>query len=91
MESQWQKIDTAPKDGTRILVWFRGEMFVAFFGPVWHPENLKWLVPEPNTKADGDGRIVSDISEPVWSDGTKIPGGHDGPTLWHPLPDQPND
>lgn len=88
---EWQDISTAPKDGTRILVWFCGEMHVAAYQPVWHPDNLKWCVKYP---ADGAGESVNtvfDISQPVWPDGRPIPGGHLGPTHWMPLPPAPQE
>jgi len=48
----WQDISTAPKDGTPILVWFRGQMHVAEFGAIWSPENMHWHVREPATGQD---------------------------------------
>ncbi len=87
--SEWQTIDSAPKNGTPVLVWFCGRMHVAEYTAVWHPDNLKWCVREA---ARGDGQpttTVVDISQPTFPDGRPIPGGHAGPTHWMPLPAPP--
>lgn len=89
--SEWQPIGTAPRDGTPVMVWFRGEYHVAQFIGIWAPENLKWCVKPPKTGLEDDMRPVHDISIPVWSDGVPIPGGHSGPTHWMPLPSPPTD
>lgn len=85
----WQTIETAPMDGTQILVWFRGRMHVAQYGPIWHPDNKHWFVRDPATGEEETSNIVQQITRPN-IDGHPIAGAHEGPTHWYPLPPAPH-
>lgn len=81
----WQPIETAPKDGTRVMLW-RGfishgewsEMIIA----EWH--DGEWLWPDPRENPSTHGE---------WTDYDLIDGYGDasGPTHWMPLPTPPAD
>jgi hypothetical protein len=81
----WQPIDTAPKDGTPILVWFRGRMHVAEYGPIWHAHNKHWFVRDPATDQEETSTMVKQITR-TNIDGRPISGTHEGPTHWAALP-----
>lgn len=76
----WQPIDTAPKDGTPVLVWFRGGAHVARYSPLWHPDNLRWIVNHPKWD-DRDMQVVSEIEPNEFQQRL----GMIGPTLWMPI------
>jgi hypothetical protein len=81
--SEWQPIETAPKDGTSVLVMFRGLMFVAEFVPIWHPDNKQWAVRLPPTQQNLRETTVTQISPPM-NGGKPYPGMWEGPTHWMP-------
>jgi hypothetical protein len=90
-EAPWRPIETAPTDGSFVLVWFRGEAHVARYSPIWHPDNLRWNVRHPQTGAANDMRVVTDIGVPMWGE-EPLPvevAPHQGPTHWAPLPLSP--
>jgi len=82
-ESRWQPIETAPKDGTQILLWNGAHRFLAYwdkdFSSSWDEER--------------------EISIPVgaWTDGTVASWGYEEnnqikePTHWMPLPEPPSE
>jgi hypothetical protein len=80
----WQPIETAPKDGTKVLVLFNGEPHVAQYAPIWSPENKRWMVNHPRWRAD-DMQMVSEIDP----NEHQIAYGMKGPTHWMPLPEPP--
>lgn len=86
----WQTIDSAPLDGTPVLVVFRGEMHVASYSAVWHPDNLRWVVAEPLTGPASayNHRCVHDIDITLY-EGKPVIGGCEGPSHWMPLPAMP--
>lgn len=75
MGSEWQPIDSAPKDGTRILVFegagspVCGKVYVGF----WY---------------EGDEQASLPYSDKCWSD-TADPSYERSPTHWMPLPEPP--
>lgn len=72
--TQWQPIETAPRNGTRILVWAEGD------GPFemhWNTMGWNWLVSRQLGIWEGDGF--------TWYEAD----GH-GPTHWMPLPEPPH-
>lgn len=83
----WQPFETAPLDGTPVLVFFRGEMHVASHSPVWHKDNLRWVVTEPLTGPASayNHRCAHDIGITLIN-GDPVIGGCEGPTHWMPLP-----
>jgi hypothetical protein len=85
---EWQDISTAPKDGTPVLVWFRGRQHVAEYAPIWHEDNKHWCVRDPATGQEDKSNIVHEIDPPS-IDGKPIPGTFSGPTHWMPLPAGP--
>lgn len=80
----WQLIETAPKDGTRVLVLFNGEPHVARYAPVWAPGNLHWIVNHPRWRSE-DMQMVSEIEPNEF----QVLAGYKGPTHWMPLPSAP--
>lgn len=75
----WQPIETAPKDGTRILVYQPGDgiMWVEWgieeiYYPGCKPRNC-WIVPGSHQDEQGGGYTA------------------DNPIKWHPLPPEPKD
>ena len=76
---QWQPIETAPKDGTRVLVWSDElylKPYIAWWGvdanhPEHEPDQFEWLT------GDGDD----------WSTGYYYTPC--APTHWQPLPEPP--
>ena len=83
--SEWQDIESAPKDGTPVLVWWQDDYHVARYAPLWAPENKRWLVYDAKWKGDGSIRMVSEI-EP---NDFQARAGLKGPTHWMPLPEPP--
>ena len=81
--SDWQPIETAPRDGTRVMLW-RGfadlgkwsEMVIA----EWHHGAWCWPDPGKNPTTHGE-----------WTDCDLIEGYEDAkkPTHWMPLPAPP--
>lgn len=70
----WQPIETAPKDGTEVLGFYRGCRVIV----KWHPFEEAWVSPDlPNTD-DIRGYAVLDLAS--WR-------GH--PCVWRPLPARP--
>ena len=87
MTTEWQSMDTAPLDGTPVLVLFRGHVYVAEYRVFIHPENLRWCVPTPPTGLRDERRAIMDIGPRIWLDDTPIPG----PVAWAPLPPLPHE
>lgn len=73
--SEWKTIDTAPKDGSEILI---------YLGAPWNkPEKARWYEPWGNWQA---GVIPSDPArEERFGIGSAIP------THWMPLPEPPKE
>ncbi|NJB80339.1 DUF551 domain-containing protein [Xanthomonas arboricola] len=74
--SEWQPIETAPKDGTRILVWCEHEDYP--FPAYWfeHPRFSAWLAFKSHLTTDGDANVVDYFSQQSISH-------------WMPLPEPP--
>ena len=87
MGTNWQGMDTAPLDGTAVLVLFRGHVYVAEFRAFIHPDNLRWCVPTPPTGLQDERRAIMDIGPHTWPDDAPL-FGHHGPTAWAPIPQQ---
>lgn len=72
--SEWQTIESAPKDGTKILLshkWFRDKPFIGYWA------NEEWIVDKCCVEVYGDGDIVDDIGLQKYID------------LWMPIPPPP--
>ncbi|HMO74105.1 MAG TPA: hypothetical protein PKD48_02080 [Sphingopyxis sp.] len=76
-------MDQAPKDGSKVLVSYEGEVFIARFGALWHPDNVMWLTDQPFS----DPPTVSPLGPERDTDGIQQPWHRTGPTKWMPLPD----
>lgn len=89
----WQKIETAPKDGTRVLVGSR-RVEQAGQPPVWRSTVAWW---DDKFRADGwDEENERQIWVPAWTDGTVASWGYEecaelSPTHWMPLPEPPTE
>lgn len=70
----WQPMETAPKDGSEVLIWDRGAIRVARFEPLgWSQATaiaFRWFIPLGKGECSG-GTFAVD------------------PTRWMPLPDPP--
>jgi hypothetical protein len=72
----WQPIETAPRDGSRILVWFRTHGAVS----------VSWDDPDGDTDSKWAIWCVDDFKHGPWS----VRGYREGDdTHWMPLPDGP--
>lgn len=85
--SGWQPMETAPTDGTPIVVWWEGDYHVARWGSLWHPDNMRWLVRSAERLLPGQPRTVSELG-PITNE-FEIAAGHKGPSHWVPLPAAP--
>ncbi len=83
--SAWKPIETAPKDGTSVLVWFYGEPHVAVYAPIWTPENKRWFVRHPKWPDSSSWSQVTEIEPNQF----QVMAGLVGPTHWMPLPEPP--
>lgn len=86
MVNEWQPIDTAPKDGTPIVVWHNGDYHIARWSPLWTENNKTWLVRHPDWTG-GHPTIVSEIEPNEF----QRRAGLTGPTHWMPLPAAPQE
>ena len=80
--SEWQPIETAPRDGTWILATRKGEEFF----------KCRWMT--AYTLAEEYGGSACDYIQACWDDGDIQTCWDDGdneatPTHWMPLPDPP--
>jgi hypothetical protein len=86
----WRSIETAPKDGTRVLLWarncgFPGEtetIMIGWFGGVAHKS---WINDEP---LSGWRATLGEI-EGHDEDGYSAVDSHIVPLAWHALPEPP--
>lgn len=80
--SEWQSIDTAPQDGSSVLVFARGDVFQAY----WNMQYERWAANEPRSLNPEDRmRIFHDLG-PTKLETRVIDAG---PSHWMPLPEAP--
>lgn len=79
-QNQWMPIETSPKDGSAILVWSRGEAYVA----KWRPGYEEWGVCVQPLDESASRTFVR-IGPYVW-EGRELAAG---PSHWMPLPPAP--
>lgn len=82
--SPWQPIDTAPKDGTKILIWDGKGQFAAWWDPTFEDDAAK------NEACDWEKSHYIG----AWTDGCVLSFGYEEtysyePTHWMPLPPPP--
>lgn len=82
--SEWQPIETAPKDGTPFLAYVRGEHVVAAWKEVWVAGNWELVGIQSPPMSNNDIRTVTAL-EGKFGGKVQIPG----PTHWMPLPAPP--
>jgi hypothetical protein len=70
----WQPIETAPKDGTQLLLWeqYDAEPFIGY----WHGRRDRWAASTTYYDTDGNACVVDRVCS-------------DGVTHWMPLPPPP--
>lgn len=79
----WRPIETAPKDGTAVWVWYEGQAYLAYCEPAdppLRPDECWFLKASFKRKAN---RYGDDIYG-CYAHSVK-------PTLWRPLPQPPAD
>lgn len=76
----WEPIETAPKDGTRVLVYCSEQIGVAFWGPVWAPEDMQWIARMTPAHPDEMNTTSKALGPTKY-----VPG----PSHWMPLPATP--
>ncbi len=74
--SEWKSISTAPKDGTRVLVWSKTRAEIAH----WDPEPTRW-------EGEGACWTVYDANDHFYSIHLV---DDEAPTHWMPLPSEPS-
>lgn len=79
--SKWKPIETAPKDGTRILLWFPNDA-VAVSG-LWYKYPEEREGPHVFSESFFDWSVDNDLI--IMDDLNKYP------THWMPLPEPPNE
>lgn len=72
--SGWMPIETAPKDGTEMLLWEVGSN-VPVIGS-WYDRRERWYASTEHYNTDGDACVI----DTLWSDGIQH---------WMPLPQPP--
>lgn len=73
-EPMWRPIETAPKDGTLLLLWeeHEDEPFIGF----WYEHRARWVASTTHYDTDGNACVI----DRVWSEGV---------AHWMPLPTAP--
>ena len=85
MTTEWQPIETAPKDGTELLIWAKDVgVRVGYFGTEFND------APEGSRPYAGWWSLAGEISPafPAWRDLEEVPARNE-PTHWLPLPEPP--
>jgi len=85
--SEWQPIDTAPKDGTAVWLLIDGHPYLGYCEPAdWLNENERWFAKATFIRRSSprDGRAT-----PTTDDIHGCYGIDMQPTLWMPLPAPP--
>lgn len=86
--TEWKPIDTAPKDGSRVLCWR------VDWGREWSPCFLIWKTNSRIVGARQAGEHVEDFSDSYFGDPEEFDDYHlalpyHAPTHWMPLPEPP--
>jgi hypothetical protein len=91
MMSEWQSIESAPKDGTAIIVSVRG----------FHPRRpcangmfvttARWVWSDNKVGEQGDRHPLEGAFLELNNDWSDEWGGNLGPTHWQPLPPPPSE
>lgn len=82
--SEWQPIETAPKDGTKVLVFRDGKVLPAFWGELVRGYFVWMMKAGPR-----DDDAVHCLGPEHDIDGNRDRFHHPGPTHWMPLPEPP--
>lgn len=103
--TEWQPIETAPKDGTSILLLARGESWIAEVGGdpsssppkcaigYWDPEGSSWC--DSLGRFPGDPSFDHEDGVNLYTTGSWMSGGGwfqpNEVTHWMPLPEPPHE
>lgn len=85
LRERWRPIEEAPRDGTKILVVYDGDVYVSRFAAVWHPLNKMWVLDTPFSNPP----TVSALGPEFDQNGEPTMFGRTGPTHFQPLPPAP--
>lgn len=80
MTSDWRPIETAPKDGTRIILTDGRAVEVGCFAPDVHGDDFPWVFVDDYSGCDLVTGYAG-VSANAWKDGTV--------SHWQPLPPPP--
>ena len=82
---QWQPIETAPQDGSNILILAKGMAIEAYYSPG------RWTEDTPIAPAEYDGAVWVGFDDAVQFEIEETPRGdfHGQVTHWMPLPPLP--
>lgn len=84
---EWQPIETAPKDGRKVIVWYLNQNNKA------RTVMARWLTDEEAAETDGDGvGLEAGWYECIdnWDDYSQVAINQGEPTHWMPLPPPPS-
>jgi hypothetical protein len=90
MYQDWQPIDTAPKDGSRVLVFNGKYVILAYYGNarIWDEDNDK-ILDEDEEDYCRSHWVIHEVEDDYYYSSHLL--GENEPTHWMPLPEPPKE